>query len=141
MKIPLMAACLLFLMGCGAPKTETTSAEPAQPSFKNVVLTDDEASKAPKSVYGIDTPKIFVYFDFDNVKSGSKLKGAWICEKSDAAPPNYKIDEATVDVGMLANTGNFSLSKPTNGWPEGSYHVELSVDNKVLETVKFEVKK
>ena len=145
MKIPLLAASLLFVVGCGTPKTEptttTTPTAPAKPGFKNVVLTDDEGTKAPKSVFGVNAPKIIVFFDFENVKSGSKLKGAWICEKSDAAPPNYKIDEATVEAGMLTNSGNFSLSKPTKGWPEGTYHVALSIDDQEMETVKFEVKR
>lgn len=109
--------------------------------FKNVVLTDVEDSKTGKDTFKVDTPKIYVYFNFENMPNGSKLKGSWVCEKSDAAPPNFKIDEATVEVGMLTNSGNFSLSKPTKGWPEGDYHVDLCLDDKVMETVKFKVSK
>ena len=42
---------------------------------------------------------------------------------------------------MLTNSGNFSLSKPTAGWPFGAYKVELQLDGKVLETVKFNIAK
>ncbi len=141
MKTLLYATALVLVAGCTGSKDGAASTEPAKPAFKNLVLTDDESSKKPGSTFGVTTPKIFVFFDFENVGKGSALKGTWICEKSEAAPPNYKIDEATIDVGLLTNTGNFSLSKPTNGWPVGTYRVELSIDNKLMDTVKFSVAK
>jgi hypothetical protein len=33
-----------------------------------------------------------------------------------------------------------NLSKPTSGWPVGTYRVDLSVDGVVLKSLDFEVK-
>jgi len=44
-------------------------------------------------------------------------------------------------VGMINNSGDFSLSKPTKGWPVGTYRVDLYIDDKVNETAYFEVEK
>lgn len=144
---PLLLAVVLFAVGCssggGGSSTASTPEAPPTPKFTNIVLTDDESSKAPKTEFGKDTAKLTVFFDFENVPSGSKLNGVWICEKAPDLdiPPDFKIDEASVDVGMLTNTGNFSLSKPTNGWPAGDYRVELQIDGKTVETVKFKIGK
>lgn len=124
----------------------TTGSNPApepeaKPGFKNVVLTDDESTKAPKNSFTPNTAKIFIFWDLEKVPSGSKLKGTWICEKSKAIPPNYKIDEATVDVGTIDNSGNFSISKPTKGWPIGDYRVELWWDANKAQEVKFKIAK
>lgn len=143
------ALLILFLAGCapaGEQKTDS-SAPPAstptepKPGFKNVVLTDDENTKSPKSSFTPDTPKIFVFWDLEKVPSGSKLKGVWICEKSEGIAPDFKIDEATVDVGTIDNSGNFSISKPNKGWPIGDYRVELWWDTNKAEEVKFNIAK
>lgn len=122
----------------GATKS---AGDEADGKFTDVVVTDDKDANTPKSEFKTDTPKIFVTFKFENVKRGSKLTGTWICEKSDVAPPNFKIDEPTVDTGILTNSGDFSLSKPTKGWPVGSYRTDLSINGKVIQSVKFTVVK
>src|SRR5262245_21654834 len=76
-----------------------------------------------------------------DVPSGSKLTVAWISvDSGGAAPANYKIDEVSFDVGMIDNHVDASLSKPNNGWPVGTYQVEIIVDGTVEETVPFAVK-
>lgn len=80
-------------------------------------------------------------FGLEKVASSSTLKAVWICEKSEGIEPNYKISEASMKVGMINNSGDFSLSKPTKGWPVGSYRVDLYIDDKVNETAHFEVEK
>jgi hypothetical protein len=142
----LLFVAVVLVAGCGSSGGGTASAPatpPAPPAakFTNIILTDDENSKAPKDTFSHETPKIIVFFDFENMKNGSKITGVWICEKAENIPADFKIDEASVEVGMLTNSGNFSLSKPTAGWPFGAYRVELQLDGKVLETVKFNIAK
>ncbi len=143
-----IAIAALGLAGCSSPsndstasngKSSTTAPEPAKKAFSDLVLTDDEAAKTPKTEFTKDTAKIWVFFSLD-VPSGTKIEGKWICEKSDAAPANFEIDKAALDIGMGVNTGNFSLSKPNKGWPAGDYRVDLCVGDKVEESVKFTVK-
>lgn len=79
--------------------------------------------------------------DIEDVESGSKVGAAWIAvDSGGAAPPNYEIDEVARDVGLLGNHFHAYLSRPNNGWPMGTYEVQLTVDGKLVETVPFSVK-
>lgn len=139
--LPLLMA-LMLIGGCGS-STSGDAAAPAstEPKFTDIVMTDNEDEKPPKTEFKPDTAKIWVFFGLENVKTGSKIKGVWICEKAPDIPPDFKIDEASVDIGMIDNMGNFSLSKPNNGWPVGDYRVELYVDDKKIHEHKFKVVK
>jgi outer membrane usher protein FimD/PapC len=58
----------------------------------------------------------------------------------DAAPKGTKIDEKTLNAEGDTNDGVFSLSKPTNGWPVGKYHVEIYVNDKLVTKLNFTIK-
>lgn len=108
--------------------------------FENIVLSAEEGAAESVDTFTTDTPKIYVGADLDEVSSGSKITVAWISvDSGGAAPPNYKIDEASFDVGAIENHINASLSRPNNGWPVGTYQVQLAVDGEVVESVDFSV--
>jgi hypothetical protein len=109
--------------------------------FEDVVLSSTEGSEVPETTFATDTPKIFVRAHMtDAVKSGSKVVVSWIAvDTGGVAPPNYKIDEVSLDV-ILANVIDSALSKPDNGWPVGDYNVVFSIDGKVMEKTDFKVK-
>jgi hypothetical protein len=66
----------------------------------------------------------------------------WIAEDiGDAAPENTTIDEATLTADKDNFYGAFSLCKPTKGWPEGKYRVEIYVGDKLATSVNFTIKK
>jgi outer membrane usher protein FimD/PapC len=72
------------------------------------------------------------------VEAGSKLTVAWFAlDTGGAAPPNYRIDEVSFDVGMIDNHVDASLSHPDNGWPAGNYQVQLIVNGEVIEAMDF----
>jgi hypothetical protein len=110
--------------------------------FENIILSSTEGADATESTFATDTPKLYLSAHItDDVSSGSKLTVAWISiDSGGVAPPNYKIDEVSFDVGALDNRLDASLSKPNNGWPVGTYQVEIIVDGKLEETVPFSVK-
>jgi hypothetical protein len=110
----------------------------AEPRFENLVLSDARGGAA-KKVFTPDTAQIFLAASLADVKPGSKLKGVWIAEKTEVAPPDYPIDSTEMTVGSLMNRATFSLSKPTAGWPAGDYRVELFIDGKPAGTVRFSV--
>jgi hypothetical protein len=110
----------------------------AEPRFENLVLSDARGGAA-KKVFTPNTAQIFLTARLADVKSGSKLKGVWIAEKTKVTPPNYQIDSTEMTVGSLMNLATFSLSKPTAGWPTGDYRVELSIDGKPAGSVRFSV--
>lgn len=129
-----------------APSATATNA--AAPKF-DCILTDtvDNAGRpgAAKNAFQQTTPLIYLICQSDQVKKGQIVKAEWIADDThNAAPANYKIQEKSVDVsrqptGDEVFTANFSLSKPDKGWPAGTYHVALFVDNSPLKSVNFSV--
>jgi outer membrane usher protein FimD/PapC len=64
----------------------------------------------------------------------------WIADDvGSAAPANTKIDESTLEADQDDYYGAFSLSKPTAGWPVGSYHVDIYLNDKLATTAHFTI--
>ena len=111
-------------------------------ALDNVVLSSRENASESREIFATDTPKLYLSADITAaVKAGSKLEVSWVSIFSNgAAPPNYTIKELSFDVGMLDNRLKAQLSKPTAGWPVGSYQVRIAVDDETVESLDFEVK-
>jgi hypothetical protein len=109
--------------------------------FENIVLSSTEDAEAPETTFSSDTARIYVSADLaDEVKAGSKVTVSWIAvDTNGVAPANYKIDEVDLDINMIENHVDSSISKPNNGWPAGDYNVVFSVDGKPMETTDFKV--
>lgn len=118
-----------------------TMAIAGEPRYSDLGFSDSDDSDTAMDVFATDTPKIFLHATLVDVASGAKLTGTWIAEKTDAAPPDYKIDSVTLTVGALTNIATFSLSKPNAGWPTGDYRVELAIDGKAAGSAHFKVAK
>lgn len=129
------------------PATVPAPAAPA-PKF-DCVLTDSVDSSghpgAAKASFSGSTPMLYLICESDQVKKGQVVKTEWIADDTNnAAPNNYKIQEKSVDVSRdpakgEVFTANFSLSKPDKGWPAGTYHAQVYIDNAPLQAVKFSV--
>lgn len=111
--------------------------------FENIVVSTTKGAETSEDTFGQDTAKIFVSADVANdVKSGSKVTVSWIAvDTAGVAPPNYKIDEASFDLGLIDNHVDASLSKPNSGWPVGTYNIIFSIDGKELQTIDFSIEK
>jgi hypothetical protein len=92
------------------------------------------------SAYTADAPRLYAIFKTQGAKEGDNIRCAWFADDvGDAAPKGTKIDETSISLkGNME--GEFSLSKPTPGWPLGKYHIEIYVDDKLATNVKFEIK-
>lgn len=115
---------------------------PAQAEgFENIVLSANEDAEQTQATFAADTPKIFLSADMtDEVASGSKLTVRWVSvDSGGVAPANYKIDEASFEIGIIENHVDSSITKPDAGWPVGTYQVQIDVDGTVKETVDFSV--
>ncbi len=110
--------------------------------FENILLSAAEDAETTETTFSPETAKIFVSADLtDEVKSGSKVTVSWIAvDTGGAAPANYKIDEVDLDINMIENHVNSALSRPSSGWPAGTYSVVFSADGTPMETVAFSVK-
>jgi len=107
----------------------------------DVKMAKDKNSE-PTDTFTPDVRKIYAFFTTDGSTKGDKLRCVWIAEDvGDAAPENTTIDEATLTADKDNFLGAFSLSKPTKGFPEGSYRVDVYSGDQVVTSVKFNVKK
>lgn len=103
-------------------------------------VTRDSDIINPTTVFATDTPKIFCAWKVDGLKAPTAIRGAWVAEDvGKAAPPNYKIDEATI-LMSAPGKGQFSLSKPNKGFPAGKYRLEIYVGAQLTKTVPFTVR-
>ena len=131
---PVLIAVFTLLCGLAAHAA-------GQPHYGAMTFSDSDDGDDSMDVFTPDTAKIFLKAELVDVPSGAKLTGSWIAEKTDAAPPNYKIDSVDLTVGALVNVATFSLSKPNAGWPTGDYRVELFIDGKPVTQARFKVAK
>ncbi len=86
-----------------------------------------------------DAPKIYAFFKSDKVKAGDKLKSVWIAEDIGNGKKNSKIDQASATVESTPVEGNFVLSLKNEAWPEGTYRVEIYLNDKLVETKQYTV--
>ncbi|MFK0166126.1 hypothetical protein [Rhizobium sp. NPDC090279] len=110
--------------------------------FENIIISNTKDADETQTTLPADSAAIYLSADVtDEIDSGSKITVSWIAvDTNGVAPANYKIDEASFDIGSLENHVNSSLSKPNAGFPVGKYEAVLSVDGKVMETVDFSIK-
>ena len=106
---------------------------------KTVMTTGPE--NEPVTTFESDTPELYAMFKKQGIKNGDKVRGVLIAEDvGNAAPANTKVLEPTLDLDGDTEDGEFNFSKPDNGWPVGKYRVEIYVNDKLADTVKFTVK-
>jgi hypothetical protein len=106
-----------------------------------VVLAKDKDSE-PTDTFEPSVPKLYAFFKTQGSTKGNKLRAVWTAEDvGDAAPANTKIDEAILTADQDNFYGAFSLSKPTKGWPEGAYRVDIYNGDDVAVSAKFTIKK
>jgi hypothetical protein len=95
----------------------------------------------PSTTFASNTPKLYAIFKTEGAKAGDKIRGVLIAEDvGDVAPANTKVLETILDMDGDTEAGDFSFSKPTNGWPVGKYRVEIYVNDELATKVKFTIK-
>jgi len=93
------------------------------------------------TAYTADAQKLYATFKTKDVANGDKIRGVWIADEvGEAAPAGTIIDEKTLPMDGDTEDGEFSLSKPTMGWPLGKYHIEIYVNDHLTTKVTFEIK-
>jgi hypothetical protein len=138
-----LLATVGVVLACRGP----VSAKPADARITSAVLGTDRVDKpngyeivGKATEFRPDTPKIVCVFTVDGAGIGMVVKGVWIAEDvGPVAPPNYKIAERSLRLPFL-NSGSLTLTKPNNGWPVGSYRLEIYLGDTLAKTLKFTVK-
>jgi hypothetical protein len=125
-----------------APAPKSDAAAPAkqddQKKSLDAAVAKDKDTR-PTDTFPADLPKIYAFWISHGLENGDKIHGVWIADDvGDAAPKGTKIDEATM-VYAGDNENAFSLNKPTNGWPLGSYHVDIYINDALAKAVPFTI--
>jgi hypothetical protein len=127
----------ILLAGCVLVAATTVDA--GTPRLESLTVSDSESGSAAAS-FAPDTPKLFLHASLVDVPAGSHLASVWIAsDTAGVAPPNYKVD--TVEMTTGANdVATFAVSRPADGWPAGSYIVDLFVNGTAAYKVQFKVR-
>ena len=126
---------------------DTRKAAAGEARITDAVLGHDRIDKAngyeivdQTTEFRPDSPKIVCVFKVEGASLGTTVKGVWIAEETGGmAPPNYKILEKSLTLPFI-NTGSLVITRPDNGWPVGSYRLEIYFGDTLAKTVKFTVK-
>ncbi len=131
---------MVILAAVAALSFHPSESAAASPRYADLVLSDAKGGSA-KSTFKPDTAKIFLHAKLVDVASGSTAKSDWIAEKTQVAPPNYKMDSVELKIGPMINNVDFNMSGPTKGWPPGDYRIDLFIQGKPAGNMKYKVEK
>jgi hypothetical protein len=95
---------------------------------------DNEGTQPTTTFSANDT--FFCNVDLANAPSDTKVKAVWTAVQVQGADPNTKLDETELQSGD--GTLHFKLSNNT-AWPAGKYKVDLYLNDKLAQTIDFQV--
>ncbi len=104
-------------------------------NIKDAYLTSDEAGTQKTTVYAQDAV-FYCIVQLANAPDDTNLKAVWTAVDAQDTEPNFTIDDVSVTTGDAPVT--FSLPNDSL-WPIGKYKVELFINDKLTQTLDFEV--
>ncbi len=96
----------------------------------------DPNTYAPTSiaeVFPTDTPEIYATFFISGLDIGTPIQGEWIYENQQAGIAELHTSEKN-------QNAFFSFSIPDNGWPTGSYSINIYIDGELETTKEFSIR-
>jgi hypothetical protein len=128
-----------------APSETTAKPEEkpsAAPSKKLTVEVSSDPAGGLKTEFKSDVANIYVRWHGHELPEGAKVRVAWVAEDvGDLVEPNFVIDETETVAPAPESSARFTLGRPPDGWAEGKYRVEFSVDDILVETVRVTIGK
>ena len=130
----LLAALMLILVQLACAGGE--------PGLSNSRTAFDQDGTQPSSTFGsFDT--VYVVSDLANGAAGNVVTSKWYAENADGLDPNFFLDEADITVteadAPFNGTIYFFFEPPTDGWPAGTYKVEILFNGALSSTVVFTI--
>lgn len=111
-----------------------------EPTFSNVRTARDSDGKQPTTTFGsFDT--VYVVGDLANGVAGNQITSRWYAENVPGVDPNFFIDEAVIDVTEQSFNGTiyFYFEPPSDGWPAGTYKVEVYFNGALSSEARFTI--
>lgn len=110
------------------------------PKIKNITtssgISEEGTPVSPAKVFAADTPRIYLIMDVFNAPEGAVIKSSWYQENLDSSSPFSEYS-----FGLPAGYANpiFSFAPDEKGWNEGSYRVDISINEKILGKAVFKI--
>ena len=99
-------------------------------------MSADSEGTQETTVYSQDQT-FYCIVELANAPEDTKLKAVWTAAEVDGEQPNLLIDQAEVTAGDQ-NVVTFDLTN-SGLWPVGKYKVDLYLNDKLDQTLEFEV--
>jgi hypothetical protein len=129
-----------ILLAVAALIASTLACAAGEPTLTNVRTAKDENGEQLSSVFS-KTETIYVVGDLANGKQGNVISSKWMVESVEGYDAGYVIDsvDLTLDKDQFSYSINFYFTPPADGWPTGTYKVEISLNGTVNSTLEFTV--
>jgi len=128
-----------------AKSGQAKEGSPPLGTFTCKAVKDNACTTATDHFDGSTEAIHVIYTTKDMPKKGDVYLTKWIADDvGDAAPANtvlasHESTVSDVDAAYVSYTVEGQVSRPTKGWPKGSYHVEVLLDEKVVTSAKFKI--
>ncbi|MGA7990732.1 MAG: hypothetical protein WCC53_04805, partial [Thermoanaerobaculia bacterium] len=117
------------------------NAGPGGARFSVAMTVEDKFSRDPKTVFAPETPAVYAVYRV--VATGpTKVKAVFWADGVEGLETKTKLLEKAVSIpGKGEFMGAIQAQKPANGWPAGSYHVDLFIGDTLSKTLAYKVVK
>jgi uncharacterized RDD family membrane protein YckC len=120
------------------PIPQPSPSPTGSPRIANAIVTDSRTSDVNRTSFSPQTQEIFVRFMLADVPPGSQLRAVWVAEQAAGIPSGQTLDDTTSsDAGGTQSQGVFSYPRPPNGWPLGTYRVDLFLNGQFERAVRL----
>ena len=106
-------------------------------NITNAHMATDATDSTQTTVYSPDAPTFFCFYDLNNAPDDTVVKGVWTLVAAEGYDANSEIDSA--EITGSDDSYYFSLDRATDTWPVGQYKIDLYINDKLVQTVNFEV--
>ncbi len=103
----------------------------------NAFTASDNAGNQPTKVFSQDAT-FYAIVELANAPDDTVVKAAWVAVDVQDVAPETAIDDASITGGDNVITFNLS-NAPNTLWPTGKYRVDLYLNDKVDQSLEFEV--
>jgi hypothetical protein len=123
------------------PEIDPKSAMAApKPGFEHALHGETPAGKSDAPFSSASTTRLALDWKLAPTAPGNLVEIRWIAaDTGGAAPKDTVITTSKSDAGKTE--GTFTLSKPTNGFPPGSYRIEIWQSGKIIHSEAFSIAK
>ena len=106
-------------------------------NISNAHMATDESDSTQTTTYSPDTQTFYSFYDLKNAPDDTVVKGVWTLVSAEGYESNSVIDSAEITGGD--DSYYFSLDRAAEAWPVGQYKIDLYINDKLAETVEFQV--